>query len=661
MSLRPRHALIVGASAALLALPSGAIPDARAAATGAAPTFDARRALALGAGATDPRSLVATDLDGDGRPDLVAGSAGGGTGAISVLRGTPSGAFAAPLGSPFGLGTAGGAGAIAAGDLNGDGRPDVLATIASGTAADDQLVLLAGDGTGALTPGTPVTAAGHQLAGVALADLDGDGDLDALTASTTATTAEQLGVFEQAPSGLLAAGGGGATATTLATAVVAGDLDGDGTPDALVVSRNAGSGSAWTAGGSGLALTARTPVAVGADPVAAALADVDGDGDLDGLVLDGTAGLVTLLRNDGAGGLTPIGIAVAGLGAGTGVAAGDLNGDGAADLAITDGANARVGVLLGDGTGAFAGPVWAATGAGPRAPVLADLTGDGVPDLATADATANGLSLLRSTAAPVAHGALSGGFGAQPVGATGEPHAVTITNSGSALLRIIGVATAGSDADDFLLTRDDCTGQAVRAGGADGCAVRVRFAPSAAGARAATLRVRFAAANGATGTAEIGLAGTGGDADADPASGAPETDDAGAAADSAPAAAPATPTATTATPEPVVAPVITTQPAVARTKRLTLTLRSRKLTARPGARLKIVFTLGRRAAVVVRVKHGGRTVDLVRATEPRGTSTATWDGRLGTRPARAGAYRVDVYAVAADGRAARASATLTIK
>ncbi|MCW2993771.1 MAG: hypothetical protein JWQ18_1266, partial [Conexibacter sp.] len=56
MSLRPRHALILGASAALLALPSGALPDARAA-TGAAPTFDAHRTLSLGAGVTDPRSL----------------------------------------------------------------------------------------------------------------------------------------------------------------------------------------------------------------------------------------------------------------------------------------------------------------------------------------------------------------------------------------------------------------------------------------------------------------------------------------------------------------------------------------------------------------------------------------------------------------------------
>jgi hypothetical protein len=651
MSLRFRRASILAACAALLGLPAATAQSVRAA-TGAPPTFDARRTLALGAGVTDPRSLVVSDLDGDGRPDLVTGSAGGGTGAISVLRGTPAGSFAAPLGSPFGLGTAGGAGAVATGDLNGDGRPDVLATIV-GTTHDDQLVPLAGDGTGKLLAGTPVTVH-EQLAGLALADLDGDGDLDVLTASTTATTADQLGVLEQSSSGLALAGATGATATSLATAVVAGDLDGDGTADALVVSRNAGTGSAWVAGGSGLSLTAGTPVAVGADPVAVALADVDGDGDLDGLVLDGSAPLVTLLRNDGAGGLTATAVTVTGPGAGTGIAAGDLNGDGAPDLAITDGAGARAGVLLGDGAGGFADPSWATTGAGPRSPVIADLNGDTVPDLATADATANALTLLRATSAPVPHGALAGSFGAQPPGATGAPHTITITNTGSARLAITGVATAGADADDFLVSSDGCSGHHVRSGGADSCTVGVRFAPSAAGARSALLRVRTA-----TGDLDVGLAGTG--------TAAEDEDDGGGDATT-----PTTTTTTAATTdaalapapapaEPVVAPIVTTQPAAPKTTRLTLTLSFSKHTAKAGKAVKVGYALGRAAALVVRVKHAGQTVDIVRASRSGGHGSITWDGLLGRKAAHAGTYRLDVYAVAADGRAARASATLTIK
>jgi hypothetical protein len=654
MSTRPRLLVLPALAALLLAAPA-------AHAAGAAPAFDARRTLPLGSGVTDPRSLAAGDLDGDGRTDLVAGSAGGGTGTISVLRGTAGGTFAAPLGNPFGLGVAGGAGAVAVGDLNGDARPDVLATIGSGTAADDQLVPLAGDGTGDLQAGTPVTVAGGELAGVALADLDGDGDLDALTASTTATSGDQLGVVEQTPSGLSFAVSTGAPSTQLAIGVAAGDLDGDGAPDALVISRNAGSGSAWVAAGAGITLHAGAPVAVGADPVAVALADVDGDGDRDGLVLDGSAGLLTVLRNDGAGGLTATGVAVPGLTAGSGLAAGDLNGDGAADVVVTDRAAAAAGVLLGDANGGFGTPAWLATGAGPRSPVIADLTGDGVPDLATADASADALSLLPNASLPVPHGALIGAFGTETVGRTGAGHAVTITNTGAAPLAISGIATTGDAADDFLITGDGCTGQVVAAGGAASCTVRLRFAPSAAGARTAALRVR----HGDGASYDVALAATGAP---EAAAGAPTP---GAGTTTAAPAATASGSATTGTTadaaadpaatEPVIPVVIGPRlPATRKPPRLILTLSHRKLEARAGAVVPVGFALGRAAKVVLRVKRGPRTVEIVRASLREGRHSLKWDGRLGRRAAPAGRYRLDVYAVAADGRAARGSVTLTV-
>jgi hypothetical protein len=646
MSARPRSVLLASAFALALSAP------AAHAAMGAAPSFDARRALGLGAGVTDPRDLVVADLDGNGRPDLVAGAANGGTGMVSVLRGTGPGTFASPLGSPFGLGTAGGAGAIAAGDLNGDGHADVLATVASGTTSNDELVPLVGDGTGDLTAATPVAVPGEQLAGLALADLDGDGDLDALSASTTAVGGDQLGIVEQTPGGLSAVGTAGATGTLLAQDLAVGDLTGDGVPDALVVSANSGTGSAWVASGTGIALTAGTPVDVGADPVAAALADVDGDGDLDGLVLDGAANLLTVLRNDGAGTLTATGILVDGLGLGTGLAAGDLNGDGHADVAITDGQGDAVGVLLGDGDGGFGAPAWAATGTGPRAPVLADLTGDGVPDLATADTAGNDLSLLRNAGAPAPAGAVTGAFGDQDVGATGVAHAVTITNAGAARLPITGVATAGDAADDFLITGDGCTGASVKSDGADACTVRVRFAPSAEGARAAVLRVRYGASGA---TYDVPLTGTG----------TAEDDDAPGTATTATTTA-ATPDATSdatsdPVPEPVIAPILTTQPKAKKTTKLILTLSHATLKAKPGAAVKVAFALGRAAKLVLRVKHAGRTIEIVRTSGREGRGTVAWDGKLGKKAAPKGTYRLDVYAVAADGRAARRSLALTIK
>jgi hypothetical protein len=89
-------------------------------------------------------------------------------------------------------------------------------------------------------------------------------------------------------------------------------------------------------------------------------------------------------------------------------------------------------------------------------------------------------------------------------------------------------------------------------------------------------------------------------------------------------------------------------------------LSQRKLEARAGAPVKVAFALGRAATVVLRVKHGARTVEIVRSSMPEGRSSLKWDGRLGSKPAPKGRYRVDVYAVAADGRAARGSVTLTV-
>jgi hypothetical protein len=294
-----------------------------------------------------------------------------------------------------------------------------------------------------------------------------------------------------------------------------------------------------------------------------------------------------------------------------------------------------------------------ATGAGPSAPVFADLTGDGVPDLATADATGNDLSLLRNAGAPAPAGALDGAFGAQAVGTTGVAHAITITDNGAARLGVTGVATAGPDADDFLITGDGCTGTSVKSGGADACTVRVRFAPSASGARAATLRVRYGTAGA---TFDVPLSGTGGVEDDD----AQATTASTTATTTTTAVATPVPAATTAA-EPVIPPMITTQPKVKKSTKLILTLSHATQKAKPGAAVKVGFALGRAAKLVLRVKHGGRTVDIVRASERGGRGTIVWDGKLGKQAAVAGSYRLDVYAVAADGRAARGSVVLTIK
>ncbi len=115
---------------------------------------------------------------------------------------------------------------------------------------------------------------------------------------------------------LIGDGAGGFTAATpvgvgIAPGSVAlGDVNGDGDLDALVANSGSNNVSVLIGDGAG-GFTAATPVGVGASPLSVALGDVDGDGDLDALVANVSSNNVSVLIGDGAGGFTaatPVGV-----------------------------------------------------------------------------------------------------------------------------------------------------------------------------------------------------------------------------------------------------------------------------------------------------------------------------------------------------------------
>lgn len=206
-----------------------------------------------GIGSIGPMRLA--DLDGDGVPDLVVTSIGAQAQRLSILKGLGGGAFGAPTGIDTGDGWPSG---VSVADIDGDGRSDIVLSI-YGSSLPHLLVLRQQPDHGFANPLTiNVTA---EIDGVALADVDGDGRLDAIVGHPSS-----LGV-------LLAQAGGGFGAEDLYAAPPTGSPAGSGLAvgtDAAghaVVAYNGRVFAALTAAGATPQRTHRRPL--GALPVAA--------------------------------------------------------------------------------------------------------------------------------------------------------------------------------------------------------------------------------------------------------------------------------------------------------------------------------------------------------------------------------------------------------
>src|SRR5262249_22136627 len=128
----------------------------------------------------EPNSIFAAELNGDGRADLVVLN---NTGEMVVALTNPQGALAAAIDYPTGLwptyqlSALSAPAAIASGDLDGDGKPDLIAT---GTLPyDNEMKLLLNQGGGKFgDPMALYAGVSSSPATLAIADLNGDGKPD---------------------------------------------------------------------------------------------------------------------------------------------------------------------------------------------------------------------------------------------------------------------------------------------------------------------------------------------------------------------------------------------------------------------------------------------------------------------------------------------------
>ena len=177
-----------------------------------------------------------------------------------------------------------------------------------------------------------------QSFSVALGDLDGDGDLDAMVGNfgiVSGVEGEPNAVWTNDGTGTFT-NSRQALGNNKSFSVALGDLDGDGDLDAMVA--NLGQpNTVWTNNGSGTFTNSGQALGNGGS-WSVALGDLDGDGDLDAMVANYLPGEInnqpnTVWINDGTGTFTNSGQAL-GNSRSHSVALGDLNGDGDLDAMV---------------------------------------------------------------------------------------------------------------------------------------------------------------------------------------------------------------------------------------------------------------------------------------------------------------------------------------
>ncbi|MBV9957855.1 MAG: VCBS repeat-containing protein [Acidobacteria bacterium] len=371
------------------------------------PSFRSLTPFATGA---TPKFIVIVDLNGDGKLDLATANNAGG---LSVSLGRGNGTFNPYFNVPgigvtseaivvrdfnldgyldaivpnstqnalsiapgngqsnvFGqvgnLGLTTGAQAIAAGDFNRDGRPD-LAVGMTNNVVSIFINHPLNPSSIFFDPPVNYTVNGNPVY-IVVEDFTQDGKLDIATANRDGGTVALLngdgaGAFTQPTYYTVTPG----SPQTLAV----GDYNRDSKPDLAVV--RSGSDSVLLLKNVAGAFTPDATLAVGANPMSVASADLNGDGKLDLATANKNSNSVSVLLGSGAGSFSDqisfgVGPSIIATAPQT-VAIGDLNMDGKQDLAVANRDTSSVTVLLNT------------CGGGTTKPKI-DFDGDGMTDIA---------------------------------------------------------------------------------------------------------------------------------------------------------------------------------------------------------------------------------------------------------------------------------------
>jgi len=355
-------------------------------------------------------AMAVGDFNGDGKPDLAVANYVGNT--VTVLLGNGDGTFTDKetintVSFPF---------QIAAGDFNNDGKQDLVVSGDSGSG----LTVLMGKGDGTFTAQPELQTGGYYMSSIAVADFNGDGFADLAVADPTNGALVAYGNGDgtfKTPQPLMASGTDG---YQLAVA----DFNGDGRTDLAVYLYNSATvaillNTSTNEVGSFAQQTSSTPIKASAYVANMVVADVNGDGAPDLITSDYlNSGSAYVDINQGNGNFTQLQVPVTSQGYLGYVVVGDFDLDGGPDLAIMDYPAGTVATYLNRSTNAVQYPTLIVPGSGTHV-LEATAAAGGVYTAATS----NPLSLAAAPISAIVELAVT----PQPVINVGQTVEVTIT------------------------------------------------------------------------------------------------------------------------------------------------------------------------------------------------------------------------------------------
>lgn len=342
-----------------------------------------------------PGNIAIGDVNKDGKPDLIVAS--GRSRSMTILLGHGDGQFRAARNGVVSVPDS--PSEMALGDFNGDSKLDLA--LASHDSYGVMLLLGGGDGSFALAPNSPVMMKEGKhphTHGLAAGDLNGDSKLDLATANNADN--DITVVFGDGRGGFARAAGSPFAVGKAPYPLSLGDVNGDGHLDIVATSTmhgNAQSSYALTlllSDGRGGFRRSPAPVRT-ANPWYVAIGDVNRDRTPDLVTTHWERNELTVLSGDGKGNFTEIKGSPFDLGHGAWlVSIAHVNGDGNADVVAAAGDGVRV--MLGDDRGGFKPAPGSPypTGKGSWRLAIGDVNADGKPDVATSDLESDSVTVL---------------------------------------------------------------------------------------------------------------------------------------------------------------------------------------------------------------------------------------------------------------------------